>query len=141
MNNQLHQIEVVIIAFVDNQKQVMLNRRADANTEMWEFIGGGVEKNESPFDAIFREIREEIGYQLDQKTDKVELVKQFDYLTDKFAAKVHCFRAIFPGMDRFSDSNETFVKDLALYEINDVMNLNLLPMTRIFIEDLINGHL
>lgn len=66
MDSVKKNIEVALLAFIDNNK-VLLNRRADADTEMWEFIGGGVEDGETPQDAIQREILEEVGYPVSQK--------------------------------------------------------------------------
>lgn len=66
MDSVKKNIEVALLAFISNDK-VLLNRRADADSEMWEFIGGGVENGETPQDAIQREILEEVGYPVSQK--------------------------------------------------------------------------
>lgn len=81
---------------------------------MWEFIGGGVEDDETPEDAIQREIVEEIGYPVSQK-DKLQFMGDISFEDHRIVAKVHFFTAKFPGFEHFSDSDETFVADLKLF--------------------------
>lgn len=126
-------MNVALLAFVDGQGKIMLNRRADAAAEMWEFIGGGVEAGESPLDAIKREISEEVGYML-QATDNLVFLETFQYESEKVSATVHAFKAKYPGTDTFSDSDETFVADLKLFTVGDALALPLLPMTRLILE-------
>ncbi len=44
---------------VTKQKKVLLCARADCNDMQWQFPQGGIEKNEIPFAAAIRELREE----------------------------------------------------------------------------------
>jgi 8-oxo-dGTP pyrophosphatase MutT (NUDIX family) len=134
MNSNILRIKVVLIAFIDPQGSVMLNRRADAESEMWELIGGGIESGESPHEAICREVNEEVGYMLDDERDNLKLVKEFNYENNKFFAEVFCFKAKYPGKNLFTDSDETFVSDLEMFSLEDMKNLTLLPMTKIFFE-------
>lgn len=127
------EVEIALLAFTDDKGRIMLNRRADADSEMWELIGGGVEEGEAPEDAVRRETEEEIGYQLTDP-DALKMAKEFTYENHKFSAKVYCFTAIYPGKAHFSDSEETFVDDLGLFTIEAAYKLNLLPMTRMFLE-------
>lgn len=126
-------MNVALIAFIDNGK-VLLNRRADAESEMWEFIGGGIEAGELPLEAIKREVFEEISYNLDEKVDDLKFIDYFKYESDKIAAEVHVFKAKHPGVEKFSDSDETRVEDLHLFAIDSALELVLLPMSRIILE-------
>ncbi len=132
MDANLPKVAVVLLAFIDQDGRIMLNRRADADSEMWELIGGGVEADETPYDAIRREIEEEVGYKLSD-LDDLNLVKVFNFENHKFSAKVHCFTAIYPGKDKFMDSDETFVDDIEMFSLEDANKLVLLPMTRLFL--------
>ena len=133
MDSVKKNIEVVLLAFISNNK-VLLNWRADANSEMWEFIGGGVEDGETPLDAIQREILEEVGYLVSQKKDKLRFMGDLSFEDHRIIAKVHFFMAKFPGFEYFSDSDETFVADLKLFDLDDALKLTLLPITRELIE-------
>lgn len=128
--------KVVIIGFFDEYGKVLLNRRADASAEMWELIGGGIEEDETPLEAIRREVNEEIGYPLDLKSDRLKLEQEFELNEDGFSAEVHYFSAIFPSMDKFTDSDETFVSDLRLFTISEAFQLPLLPITKKIMGDL-----
>jgi len=126
-------IEVALLAFISNDK-VLLNRRADADSEMWEFIGGGVENGETPQDAIKREILEEVGYLVSQKKDKLQFIGDLSFEDHRIVAKVHFFTAKFPGFEYLSDSDETFVADLKFFNLDDALKLTLLPITRELLE-------
>ena len=88
----------------------MLNRRADTNGTMWEFIGGVLESRETPHEAIRREIVEEVNYAL-STDDDLQFVDELRITYGDVQATVYCFTAPLPGLDKFSDSNEVFVRD------------------------------
>ena len=126
-------IRVALIAFRDGDK-ILLNRRADTNGTMWEFIGGGIEAGETPHEAIRREIAEEVNYTL--STDEgLQLVDELRIAYSDVQAAVYCFTARLPGLDKFLDSDEVFVRDLALFSRDEALGLELLPMTRMILED------
>lgn len=133
MESVKKKIEVVLLAFTDNGK-VLLNRRADADSEMWEFIGGGLEDGETPQDAIKREILEEVGYPLSREKDDLKFVGDLYFEDHRIIARVHFFTAKFPGIEHLSDSDETFVTDLKLFSLDEALKVMLLPITREIIE-------
>ncbi|MFD2444779.1 NUDIX domain-containing protein [Bacillus sp. CGMCC 1.16607] len=49
-----------------NDTILLLNRNKKPNMGLWNGVGGKIEANESPFDAIIREAREETGISLDK---------------------------------------------------------------------------
>ena len=133
MNAVINKIRVALIAFRDGDK-ILLNRRADTNGTMWEFIGGGIEAGETPHEAIRREIAEEVNYTL--STDaSLQFVDELRITYGDAQAAVYCFTAQLPGLDKFSDSDEVFVRDLALFSRDEALELELLPMTRMILED------
>jgi 8-oxo-dGTP diphosphatase len=58
---------VVAAALVGSDGRVLLQRRAEGRTMagLWEFPGGKVEPGETPEDALVRELREELGLEID----------------------------------------------------------------------------
>jgi 8-oxo-dGTP pyrophosphatase MutT (NUDIX family) len=57
------------IMLLNNRNEVLVGRRADAK-DAWQMPQGGLDENEDPRDAAFRELREEIG------TDKAEIIAE-----------------------------------------------------------------
>ena len=133
MNAVINKIRVALIAFRDGDK-ILLNRRADTNGTMWEFIGGGSEAGQTPHEAIRREIAEEVNYTL-STDDSLQFVDELRITYGDAQAAVYCFTAQLPGLDKFSDSDEVFVRDLALFSRDEALELELLPMTRMILED------
>lgn len=127
-------IKVALIIFVDQDGDILLNKRADSKTEAWELIGGGIESGESAEEAIKREVYEELVYKIDAEKDGLALLDYFDYSDSRLIAQVSVFRAIYPGIENFSDSDEVFVKNLKLLPIRIATRLNLLPITKIVLE-------
>ena len=59
--------EVAVVIFYDKEHRVLLQDRTGYKGQMeehWGFFGGGIEKAESPEQALMREIREELGFNL-----------------------------------------------------------------------------
>ena len=56
--------KVAVILFYDNAGQVLLQERKNHSKfgEVWAFFGGGIEKDETPEQALQREIFEELEY-------------------------------------------------------------------------------
>lgn len=127
-------INVALIVFSDDDGKILLNKRADAEVESWELIGGGIEKSETPLEAVKREVFEEVGYKLGDDCDKLLDLCSFNYSSASILANVSVFSAMNPGTKHFNDSEETFVKDLKLFSIDEALKLNLLPMTRIVLD-------
>lgn len=69
-------IEVVTIAFVDNNRLLVVKPRSSRKSNKYTLIGGKVEKDESIVDAIVRETKEELGMILNK--DDLKLILEFE---------------------------------------------------------------
>jgi 8-oxo-dGTP diphosphatase len=60
-------IPVVAVALLDEAERVLLQRRRTGGEHggLWEFPGGKIEYGESPQSALVREVREELGVEID----------------------------------------------------------------------------
>jgi 8-oxo-dGTP diphosphatase len=64
----MNSIHVVIAIIFNDQQQILVAQRQSHQEKggAWEFPGGKVELNETPFAALQRELREEIGIEVSQ---------------------------------------------------------------------------
>ena len=72
-------LRVVAAVIYDDQRRVLVTQRpaGKALAGLWEFPGGKLEAGESPEDALRRELREELGIEVQQCRPLLEL--QHDY--------------------------------------------------------------
>lgn len=72
MNNKVKQ--VVGIAFIENNKLLIVQSHKSSKTNSYTFIGGGVEEGETLIEAAKREVSEEIHNNFEVKDNDLELV-------------------------------------------------------------------
>ena len=72
---------VVSIALIDNDDQILISKRPEKKhlSGYWEFPGGKVEKNETPENAIIREVKEELNVNINNKCIAPLSFSEFDY--------------------------------------------------------------
>ena len=58
------------VALLNNNNQIFVAKRIDNPNDFWQMPQGGIDKNEKPLDAAFRELREETNIK------NVELIKE-----------------------------------------------------------------
>ncbi|OGG05659.1 hypothetical protein A2872_04555 [Candidatus Gottesmanbacteria bacterium RIFCSPHIGHO2_01_FULL_42_12] len=125
----MKKLKVALVLFRDENGNVLLNHRYDHQQEVedvWEIVGGGIEENELPINTIKREIKEELGYEIDDEKDCLKFIDDFE--------EAYLFTAKFPGFENFSGSDEVKISDLKLFSVKDAMSLNLLPVARKILE-------
>ncbi|HIH17265.1 MAG: 7,8-dihydro-8-oxoguanine triphosphatase [archaeon GW2011_AR6] len=57
--------DVAVIILYDNKKRILLQHRGKNSPRLpgyWAFFGGGIEKGETPEQAVRRECKEELNY-------------------------------------------------------------------------------
>ncbi len=58
------------IMLLNHRNEVLVGQRVDAQSDAWQMPQGGIDKDEEPRDAAFRELKEEIG------TDKAQIIAE-----------------------------------------------------------------
>lgn len=61
---------IILSSEYPKKKRIFLGERSDLTT-IWQFPQGGIDKGETAREALFRELKEEIG------TDKVEVIAEY----------------------------------------------------------------
>ena len=72
---------VVSIAIINNYDQVLIAKRPNNKhlAGFWEFPGGKVEKDETPENALIREVKEELNVNINNKCIAPLSFSEFDY--------------------------------------------------------------
>ena len=87
-------IEVVAAVIFDERGRVFATQRGYGEwKDWWEFPGGKIEANETPQQALKREIREELAAEIEVG----ELMKTIDYDYPAFHLTMHCFKCRLMG--------------------------------------------
>ncbi len=87
---------VAAIILYDEENRVLLQHREDDAPTFpgyWSLFGGGIEGEETPKQALGREIREEIEYEVRNP----EMVKIQDYTNDGLFGKIYLFLEKYDG--------------------------------------------
>ena len=94
MSSNLKQIEVVAAIIFDEQGRIFATQRGYGEWQgWWEFPGGKIEPDETPRQALHREIREE----LDAEIEVGKLLRTIDYDYPAFHLTMHCFKCKLVG--------------------------------------------
>ena len=67
MKQKLYDINCALIILYDNNHKILLQHRtkdAPILPNYWAFFGGGIKQHETPIEAVIRETKEELNYQL-----------------------------------------------------------------------------
>ncbi len=81
-------VKVVAAVIVDNKKVCVCQRKEnDTFPLLWEFPGGSVEKKETLKEAIRREIKEELGVEI----EPIRFLGKFEDILDSLKINVHLF--------------------------------------------------
>ncbi len=75
-------IHVVVGVIINKDDQILIAKRASHQHQgdKWEFPGGKVEKSETPKEALRRELKEELGIDIQSVNQLIEIKHQY---TDK----------------------------------------------------------
>ena len=85
----MKQISVSAGILINNDNQILLSQRtADKSFPgQWEFPGGKIESSETAHEALIRELKEELGINIDNSY----LFKRIEHYYDSFTANIEFF--------------------------------------------------
>ncbi len=113
---------------LNKEKKVLLQLRDNKQDIVypghWGLLGGRIEKDENPFDALKREIKEEIGFDL----QGAEFLGIFDDLKDNL-----CYVYIFPCNEKTTAITLLEGQKLGYFNFDEIMQLQLPePLRQLF---------
>jgi 8-oxo-dGTP diphosphatase len=124
-------LNVVIGIIIDTENKVLLNKRKKNTTlsGYWEFPGGKIKPNETPDQALSRELFEELGIKIGN-TDPLDSI---EYQYSEHDVLLLPFRIIdYTGKPKGLEGQE-----LMWCSFNQLQNVNILPANRFLIERLL----
>jgi len=130
MPEKIHLRKVSVIIFYNKRGQILLQARSgdvSKSGEKWGFFGGGIDGDETPEQAIIREIKEELNYNLKKFTKIGEYENQYFNLKQKNHRKL--FRTIFiaPLNQEIMNSKVIEGDGSKLFNIEETKELKLVP--------------
>ena len=139
----MKKLKVAVLAFFDENQKILLGRRPSLESEIgdfWELVGGGIEEDEDSLVAIKREILEELFYELGE-SDNLNFIEEIHFENGEYNFEVHLYKANFPGLENFSDSDEVKVTNLKLFSLTEALELPLLPIAKTILTLISNKNL
>jgi 8-oxo-dGTP diphosphatase len=114
----------VVAALIEKNKKILLCQRKEADSYglLWEFPGGKVERNESFFEAIKREIKEELNIEIGPQ----QIIKEFYDENEYLMLKVHLIRCSI----RKGKPTPCECKNFGFFSFQEIEKLALAPVDR-----------
>ena len=126
---------VSAMVFYDKDKRILLQDRRNIKKfgEEWGFFGGGIESGETPEQALVREMKEELDYDI---TEEARHIKTFDFTFPErdFRLVVHVF--IMPLADKLQKFKVLEGDGAELYTIAEARKLKMFDSDHIILDEL-----
>ena len=127
-------IYVSTVVLLDWQDRALISQRSKDKIlpNYWEFPGGKIKNNETPKDALIREVKEELSLEINKKL--LSPLNFNTYLYEEFHATIFCYLCRSWNGSLVSKDNQKIL----WVKIEKLKNYNLLPGSKEFVEQLIN---
>lgn len=129
--------KAVGIIFRDQEGRVLLQHRtedAPKNPGCWGFFGGHIEEGETPEQAAKREVKEELGIEL----DNFSFFKKFTGSDQYGQFEFFIFTAPLPFSIEQLKKQQKEGQGLGLFSFEEIKNLKLSPCDRPILKELFN---
>ncbi|MEA3463857.1 MAG: NUDIX hydrolase [Patescibacteria group bacterium] len=117
---------VSLILLYDKNKRILLQHRSKYTKRLpnfWAFFGGGIEKGETPKQALIRESKEELNYT--PKRPSLLMVQEFEYKNVKNKKYVYM-----EELDKSVKLNQNEGQAMGWFYLNDIKNLKMIEHDR-----------
>lgn len=105
------------------------DKKTNDYPEMWGLFGGGIENNETPIQAVIREMKEELGIDLQKKN--LELFLNFKNGNEEY----YLFKTKFVWNIKDIELKEG--KDMKFFSKEEILKLNnIIPLVKKFFEEI-----
>ena len=123
-------MDITVLAYIkkdDSYLMLLRNKKSnDMNEGKWLGVGGHVEKNETPNQALFREIKEETNLDVIDFTYRGKLT----FINDEYSEIMHLYT-----IEKFSgEIKECDEGTLEFKKIKDIPNLNIWEGDKVFLD-------
>lgn len=123
-------MDITVLAYIkkdDSYLMLLRNKKSnDMNEGKWLGVGGHVEKNETPNQALFREIKEETNLDVIDFTYRGKLT----FINDEYSEIMHLYT-----VEKFSgEIRECDEGTLEFKKIKDIPNLNIWEGDKVFLD-------
>lgn len=126
-------IQHVVIGIIRKNNKYLLTKRVYFDDEkdnqfypfVWNFPGGGIEANETPQQALIRELKEELNVEVDKITS---INKMFTDTRGNWQGIFYVFLCQLKNKDQLIILNEE-ASEYGWFETQEIKNLKTLPLT------------
>lgn len=123
-------VNVVAAIIVKNELIFITQRGYGEFKDGWEFPGGKIEEDETPENALKREIKEELN--ADIEVDNFLMDIDYDYPNFHLYMKVYFCHLLKPHIELLEHENALWVKK------EDLKNINFLPADKLIIKHILS---
>jgi len=134
LNDYMNKIRKSLFVLIDKKKKLILQHRDKyaVHPNIWGFFGGGIEKNETPEEAVRREAKEELQIELED----LKLFKKYEYKKSSEFREYFVFIASLKHSVKDLKKQQKEGDDLGLFSFKDLKNLKLSERGRGILRDL-----
>lgn len=131
--------QLALMIFYDDQNQILLQERTNMSKwgEEWAYFGGKIEENESPKEAVIREVKEELEFSV----KKMEYLGRYENFGKKLkdpSKEIKVVQEVFFTKITKKDYQKMVLHEgsgMKWFSIPEAKRLNMYPLSSKILED------